>query len=646
MNTIVEPAFAIVPLHLVRESATNPRQFFDQIKLQELAASIKISGVGQPILVRPHPDPANHPDCVEIVAGARRFRASQLAEMPTIPAIVRTMDDLEVLEFQLVENLQREDVHEIEEAEGYDRLMKDHHLDANQVATKVGKSRSYVYGRLKLLALDTSVRNQCLTGEIDASTALLLARISVPALQIKAAAEIQAGGVTWNGSLRTGFPPMSYRDAKDHINDRFMLDLQKAKFDIKCVDLLPAANACTTCFKRTGNQPEVYSDVSADICTDPDCFSAKCEAHDAKVLETAESTGLKVLRGDEASAAYEGGEYATLDDGGFNIPGIKEEHEDKDIRDMLTPDQLPEPVAYAELEEGVEPLYDMTAMRLALETAGIIMTEEEEAATETEDNAKKKANEKERKELQAQKERMAEQHTLFNTEVYNEVRKQPAAALHRPILEIALQFVFARYGSHTLWKRHDMESATEAEKKTYIDAMEDGMLQLFLLESMIHQSITCNNWSVPDTLKVNDPKDLMALASQLDIDVKPMRDKYLPKIVQEPKPKKQPAKPKQTKEVKAPTQTSPGLEPQETEPAAIATTPTTSDNQGKVTYRHPDDANLTWSPGRGRKPKWLTEFLDSGKTIEDLIKVESDNTQPAEKALKPEAAWPFPRSQA
>jgi ParB family chromosome partitioning protein len=110
-----------IPLIHIQESKTNPRRQFDETKLAELADNIRQHGVLQPILVRPMPD--GEAGFYELVAGARRFRASQLAKRDTIPACVRELDT-ECLELQLVENLQRADVHELDEAQGYAALMQ------------------------------------------------------------------------------------------------------------------------------------------------------------------------------------------------------------------------------------------------------------------------------------------------------------------------------------------------------------------------------------------------------------------------------------------------------------------------------------------------------------------------------------------
>src|SRR3984957_13178977 len=120
----VFPVFSAqeIPLVHISESKTNPRRQFDEMKLAELADNIRLHGVLQPILVRPMP--GGEPDAFELVAGARRFRASKVAGRETIPASIRVLTDAECLELQLIENLQRADVHELDEARGYAALMQ------------------------------------------------------------------------------------------------------------------------------------------------------------------------------------------------------------------------------------------------------------------------------------------------------------------------------------------------------------------------------------------------------------------------------------------------------------------------------------------------------------------------------------------
>ncbi|MCF8156410.1 MAG: ParB/RepB/Spo0J family partition protein, partial [Rhodoferax sp.] len=185
--------FDILPLAAIVPSLTNPRKHFDAIKLMELAESIRASGVHQPILVRPLPGnrvaDTDRGITHEVIAGERRYRASLQAGAQTIPAMICAMDDAQVMEVQLVENLARDDLSALEEAEGYSALMDSSGQDVSAIATKIGKSRSYVFGRLKLLDLGVECKEALRTGAIDASRALLIARIPDTALQTKALAE-------------------------------------------------------------------------------------------------------------------------------------------------------------------------------------------------------------------------------------------------------------------------------------------------------------------------------------------------------------------------------------------------------------------------------------------------------------------------
>jgi len=168
-----------IPLAYIKPSKTNPRRNFDKEKLDQLADSIRKAGVLQPVLVR------TNGTTYELVAGERRLRAAKLAELETIPAIVRELTDQEVLEIQVVENLQRDDLHPLEEAEGYRHLLAVKGYDAAKIAERIGRSVKYVYDRAKLLSLIDEVQKIFLAGKITAGHAILLARLS-PADQERA----------------------------------------------------------------------------------------------------------------------------------------------------------------------------------------------------------------------------------------------------------------------------------------------------------------------------------------------------------------------------------------------------------------------------------------------------------------------------
>lgn len=143
-----------IPLKELRPNPYQPRKTFDESSLGELAESIKQSGVFQPIIVR-----KSSVKGYEIIAGERRFRASKLAEKETIPAIVREFDEEAMMQIAVLENLQREDLNPLEEAEAYDMLMKNLKLTQVEVAERLGKSRPYIANYLRLLTLPELVKD-------------------------------------------------------------------------------------------------------------------------------------------------------------------------------------------------------------------------------------------------------------------------------------------------------------------------------------------------------------------------------------------------------------------------------------------------------------------------------------------------------
>ena len=282
-NTVIN-----LPLESVTISKTNPRKHFDPEQLTELADSIKTHGVLQPILVRPNGDK------FQLVVGERRFRASKEAKVKTIPAITKALTDEEAFELGMIENLQRQDLTEIEEAKGYRYMLDKFGYKAEDLAEKINKSRAYIYGRLKLVSLCGKGQKALDKGEISASIGLLIARIPGKAQQDKALEEILEGD-NWNED-----GAMTFRASKEHIEENYMIRLKGCGFSTKDEKLLPKAGPCTTCPKRTGNQKDLYPNTSADVCTDPECFRAKVETNQAILIEKAKAQGKEVLAGKEA----------------------------------------------------------------------------------------------------------------------------------------------------------------------------------------------------------------------------------------------------------------------------------------------------------------------------------------------------------
>lgn len=275
----------LVPLEQLHESPFNRRRTWGDLK--ELASSIAGVGILEPLLARPHPS-KNH-GALELVFGHRRLRAAKLAKTDTAPVIVRELTDEQAIEIQAVENLQRTDIHPLEEAEQYEQLQKIGR-SANDIAAKVGKSPSYVHGRLKLLSLCEKVRKAFAEETITPAVALLIARIPSAEMQIEALEEVKA-----DGDFR---PAMSLTEAREWIEEQFMLRLDDSPFDRADATLVPKAGPCTTCPKRTGAQKELFADVkSGDLCLDTKCHEQKVVAHGKRRLAIAKESGQVVLEG-------------------------------------------------------------------------------------------------------------------------------------------------------------------------------------------------------------------------------------------------------------------------------------------------------------------------------------------------------------
>ncbi len=172
-----------VPLEFVEPGRHQPRQRFDAAEMAALVASVREKGVLQPILVRRHPDAANK---YEIVAGERRWRASQQARLHEIPVIIREISDSDALEISLIENLQREALAPLEEAGAYRRLMAEYNHSQSDMAKAVGKSRSHVANTMRLLELPDKVKQMLTVGEFTAGHARAMLTAEDPVAVAKA----------------------------------------------------------------------------------------------------------------------------------------------------------------------------------------------------------------------------------------------------------------------------------------------------------------------------------------------------------------------------------------------------------------------------------------------------------------------------
>ena len=179
-----------LPIAEVESNSAQPRKYFDDAALAELAESIRLHGIIQPLTVRKLSS-----GYYQIIAGERRWRAARLAGLKEVPVVVMEADDRKAAELAMIESLQREDLNPMEEALGYQALIQQYHMTQEEAAARVGKSRPAVANSLRLLELDPSVQQQVVEGRLSAGHARALVPLS-PALQVRAAGTILQGGLS------------------------------------------------------------------------------------------------------------------------------------------------------------------------------------------------------------------------------------------------------------------------------------------------------------------------------------------------------------------------------------------------------------------------------------------------------------------
>lgn len=192
-TSIASERVRYINLTAVHANPNQPRQGFNDSEIDELAQSIKTHGVLQPVLVRPS---KSHDGHFEIVAGERRYRAAQRANLVQLPVLIRDFNDLAALEIAIVENVQRSDLSAMEEARAYQRLVDEFNLSQREVAEKVGKERATVANFLRLLKLPESVQQLLDAGTISVGHAKAILTVKEPAAQINLANKVLDEGLT------------------------------------------------------------------------------------------------------------------------------------------------------------------------------------------------------------------------------------------------------------------------------------------------------------------------------------------------------------------------------------------------------------------------------------------------------------------
>jgi ParB/RepB/Spo0J family partition protein len=581
-----------IPIEQLHESPFNPRRTFNDAGLQELATDIKAQGVLQPILVRNRmvnmtaANPDDMFDGYELIFGHRRLRAAVLAGLTQVPCQVRSMTDDDARMAQISENLAREDIHPIEEAEGFHALMTEHDISAEALVERTGKSRSYIYGRLSLLKACPKVRDACLANKIGSETALLIARLRTDKLQQKALGYIEGKYIDMEDGGQK-----SYRQIRELLREKFTLGIKDAIFDTSDPFLLPDAGDCTSCAKRSGNAPE-FQDLTEDtknrygysakgsdsLCTDPDCFDAKKKAHLRNQAAQLEQQGKTVVDGAKARAAIDAyghvkGAYIAL----------------KDVKTELkkATGTKPETVLIQDPRTGKT----VEAVKVSeLEGAGVKCKK----PSEREEMTWKERMRREEEE-RGRKEEKAKEEALVRTALLMRVR-QAVADTERSAFDLGIVARVALGGvdwndRNPLASLYGLKSFDTLQKK--VGQMNVSELTLLMMDCALVAN-TSPSWH---NLK-NQPEALLAAAKHYGVDPNLVRAELV--------------------QASAPSDSGAAPTPDAAIPPARW-----------VKYQDPM-TGLTWS-GRGLMPRWLKVAMEEGKTLADF---ETSTPPPAARATK------------
>lgn len=258
--------FKTIPLSEIKPDKNQPRKFFDDHSLKELTESVKLKGVLQPIMVRP-----NGKGYI-LVCGERRLKASHAAGLSDVPAVIRNLSDEEALEIQFIENIQRDDVHPMDEASTFKLMIesKVKPYTIADIAAKINKPEKFVTHRLSLNNLIPELQQDFWKGKFLIGHAVLFSKLSAEDQKLCLKEFKEWGGKEFK----------SVTDVKDFISRNIMRVLSSAPFKKDDATLNPEMGPCTSCPFRSGNNPTLFDEVKeTDRCFKPTCFEKKIEVH-------------------------------------------------------------------------------------------------------------------------------------------------------------------------------------------------------------------------------------------------------------------------------------------------------------------------------------------------------------------------------
>lgn len=465
----------MLKLKQISESPFNPRSYFDEVALKELAADIEAHGVMQAITVRPKKvaGSAKVSDAFEAVFGHRRLRAAKLAGLEEIPCQVVELDDAQVIERQLSENLAREALAAVEVAEGYRALTKSHGVSVVDLAKRTGRSVAAIYAQMKLCDLVPAGKKAVAEGALQVSAAILIARIPNPKDQTDVLARVL-----------NPHRPMNHREVLDLVSRDYMVDLRKALFDLKDTKL--HGGACSSCPKRAGAQPDLFSEVKAsDTCTDPGCFRTKtAAAYDAKAKALA-AEGKKVLTTKQSAAIFKASEHPAYDSGYEAVSQpFYEDATQRSVKTLLGKSYKELVVTALTPSGNVIELVPKQGLTAAIDKAGVIKRHRHNSGpTLTPKQAKEKKEADEKRAVKEDVEELAVKQVIAKLS-----GRTPDKKLWRLMANALVDDAF-----DVLERRGLERDSSDKEQEKYFDSLDEAGLRGFVIEAALDRFFY-NGW--------------------------------------------------------------------------------------------------------------------------------------------------------
>ena len=264
-----------IPIEAIDFSPLNYRKFFSEAALNDFAIELAVHGIISPLTLRLMPTGR-----YELVAGERRLRAAQIAGLKEVPAIIKALTDAQVIELQLAENIQRENPHPMNEAQGIGQMQQTYKT-VEKIAARLGKSKTFVYSRIRLLALIVPIQEMFFADVIDMQEAFDIAALSAESQQ----EFFEQYCTDWKDEEDFSISNLRYALS------RFKYDLKNAPFDTKDKKLVPEMGACTNCPFNSATLKSLFPELAEQaICTKKDCYQSKCNIHLTQLFTNAFET--------------------------------------------------------------------------------------------------------------------------------------------------------------------------------------------------------------------------------------------------------------------------------------------------------------------------------------------------------------------